>query len=265
MRAEDLLKAIGEIDDEIIEASEELSAGTGSEAPQKPKVFKFRPRYVAYVAAACLLIGLLGIYGRIRADQKMALEEAAMESDAFSHSNEAAAAAGEEYEEAEEEYEEAAEEYDEAMDDAAMESAEETIDLTEDAPKAAMTEDTGGSADNPVGIILTADEVTASGMTLVCSRSGVTITGELETGTAYVIERLENDVWETVPYVSNEVGWNDVAQIIPEGEETTWKLDWSHIYGKLGRGTYRIGKEFMDFRGTGDYDTYMVYCTFDIK
>jgi hypothetical protein len=240
------LKAIGEIDDEIIEASEELSAGTGSEAPQKPKVFKFRPRYVAYVAAACLLIGLLGIYGRIRADQKMALEEAAMESDAFSHSNEAAAAAGEEYEEAEEEYEEAAEEYDEAveeaMDDAAMESA-----------------------DNPVGIILTADEVTASGMTLVCSWSGVTITGELETGTAYVIERLENDVWETVPYVSNEVGWNDVAQIIPEGEETTWKLDWSHIYGKLGRGTYRIGKEFMDFRGTGDYDTYMVYCTFDIK
>lgn len=239
MRAEDLLKAIGEIDDEIIEASEELSAGTGSEAPQKPKVFKFRPRYVAYVAAACLLIGLLGIYGRIRADQKMALEEAAMESDAFSHSNEAAAAAGEEYEEAAEEYDEAVEE---AMDDAAMKSA-----------------------DNPVGIILTADEVTASGMTLVCSRSGVTITGELETGTAYVIERLENDVWETVPYVSNEVGWNDVAQIIPEGEETTWKLDWSHIYGKLGRGTYRIGKEFMDFRGTGDYDTYMVYCTFDIK
>lgn len=40
----------------------------------------------------------------------------------------------------------------------------------------------------------------------------------------------------------------------PEGEVT----------GELSAGRYRIGKEFMDFRKTGDYDKEICYAEFEI-
>ena len=38
-------------------------------------------------------------------------------------------------------------------------------------------------------------------------------------------------------------------------------INWKYGYGELKPGYYRLKKEFMDFRATGDYDTetYEVY------
>ena len=36
-------------------------------------------------------------------------------------------------------------------------------------------------------------------------------------------------------------------------------------YDKLPAGTYRICKDFMDFRGAGDYDEALFYAEFEIK
>lgn len=37
--------------------------------------------------------------------------------------------------------------------------------------------------------------MTPEGLTIVCTQSGGTPTGELSTGTYYVLERKESDVW----------------------------------------------------------------------
>ena len=53
--------------------------------------------------------------------------------------------------------------------------------------------------------------------------------------------------------------------MIPIGGQTSQEVDWSWLYGQLPPGRYRIGKEVMDFRKTGDYDTQDYYAEFEVK
>ena len=52
--------------------------------------------------------------------------------------------------------------------------------------------------------------------------------------------------------------------MIEEGQTTRLETRWSALYGELAPGSYRLGKQVMDFRGTGDYDTRDYYAYFDI-
>ncbi len=119
-------------------------------------------------------------------------------------------------------------------------------------------------ADNDWGVVLSAEDVTADGMTLVCSQSGGKPTGELLTGPWYEIEMLEDGHWKTAP-VYAEVCWEDIAWAIPAGDTTQWEVNWTWIYGTLPTGEYRIAKEIMDFRQTGDFDTCRSYAYFTIE
>lgn len=118
--------------------------------------------------------------------------------------------------------------------------------------------------DNEWGVVLTAEDVTPDGMTLVCRQSGGSPTGELSTGPWYEIEMLEGEQWKPAP-VYAEVCWEDVAWIIAPEETTRWELNWTWIYGTLPEGEYRISKEIMDFRKTGDFDTCRSYAYFTIE
>lgn len=117
------------------------------------------------------------------------------------------------------------------------------------------------------GVTLSVKDVTPEGLTIVCIQSGVTPTGELSTGTYYALERKEADVWIPVADIleDKEVCWDAVAWIITLNGMTEWEVDWEWLYGSLAPGHYRIGKEIMDFRGTGDYDKQMYYAEFEIK
>jgi len=120
---------------------------------------------------------------------------------------------------------------------------------------------------NEWGITLHAKDVTSNGMTLVCTQSGGSPTGELNTGTYYILERAELGTWVEVDYTLDEdieVAWNAVAWMIPLNDTVEWKVDWEWLYGSLESGHYRIGKEIMDFRGSGDYDKEMYYAEFEV-
>jgi len=54
------------------------------------------------------------------------------------------------------------------------------------------------------------------------------------------------------------------AWIIPMNDSVEWNVDWEWLYGQLSPGTYRIVKEIMNFRGTGDYDKAEYYAEFTI-
>ncbi len=121
---------------------------------------------------------------------------------------------------------------------------------------------TGGKKD--WGITLSAnDDITAEGLTLVISQHGGSYTGELEYGEPYSIERMNGNKWEPLDYLDG-AAWNDLAYYVEPDTDTEIKLDWKWLYGTLPAGKYRIAKEFMDFRGSGDFDNETFYAEFEI-
>ena len=115
------------------------------------------------------------------------------------------------------------------------------------------------------GITLSAEDVTATGMTLVCTQFGGAPTGELQTGSEYKLYILKAGSWIEVSTVIKEYGWDAVAYMIPSNESREFEINWEWLYGELPAGNYRIGKEIMDFRAVGDYDTEWYYAEFEIQ
>ena len=122
---------------------------------------------------------------------------------------------------------------------------------------------------NELGLTLHAKDVTSESVTIVCTQSGGSPTGELNTGSYYVLEQEVQGVWRIAEYAPDlreeNVAWTAEAWIIPMNDTVEWKVDWEWLYGSLEPGHYRIGKEVMDFRGSGDYDKEMYYAEFEIK
>lgn len=112
------------------------------------------------------------------------------------------------------------------------------------------------------GIELNASDVRPTGLKIVCTQSGGNPSGELQTGSYYVVEKLTEEGWTPVDHTIENVAWDAVAWIIPMEESVEWEVDREWLYGKLPAGKYRIGKEIMDFRVAGNYDKAMFYAEF---
>lgn len=129
------------------------------------------------------------------------------------------------------------------------------------------TESMNNSEMDAWGIELTASNITPTGLTLVCNQSGGQPSGELHTGSLFWLEAKTEDQWTPVETLKLEydVGWTLEAWIITKNSSTEWKMNWERLYGELPSGSYRIGKEVMDFRATGNYDTNVYYAYFEIE
>ena len=116
------------------------------------------------------------------------------------------------------------------------------------------------------GITLTAEEVTPVGLTIRCKQSSGEATGKLQTGSWYVIQSWSKENgWKEMPYVTErEVGWTEEAVMIPMNDTCDWKINWEWLYGSLPPGKYRIGKEIIDFRSTGNYDNSIYFAEFEV-
>ncbi|MBQ2940908.1 MAG: GerMN domain-containing protein [Clostridia bacterium] len=112
-------------------------------------------------------------------------------------------------------------------------------------------------AEDEWGLTLSAENVTPSGMTIVFKQMNGKQTGELQTGDWYALYKEEAGEWKEVPYAIEDgvnVGWHSIAYMIPKGGSYEMEVNWEWLYGKLAPGKYRINKEVMDFRETGDFD-----------
>ncbi len=106
------------------------------------------------------------------------------------------------------------------------------------------------------GLTLSVKDVTPSGLTLVCTQSGGEITGELITGESYYLMKVKNKKGK---YLSNVRGGSDfdfnaVAYMIPLNTDTEFNVDWKQMYGELKPGTYRLVKEFTEYRENGNHN-----------
>lgn len=118
--------------------------------------------------------------------------------------------------------------------------------------------------DDPWGLVLAAQNVTPTGLTLVCTQSGKHPDGEFQTGSFFVLEQLVENQWTAVPAMDPEIVWTSEAWSIPLEATQYWQVHWEQIYGELSAGTYRIGKDITGSQTLEDSDTSRYYAEFTI-
>lgn len=119
--------------------------------------------------------------------------------------------------------------------------------------------------EDPWGLTLSVKDVTPTGLTLVITQQGGSLTGELQYGSDYILEVQQDSAWQSVPDIlDGNFAWDGMAYLVTMDGQTEEALEWDWLFGPLPPGHYRLSKEFMDFRDTGDYDTQVYEVEFDI-
>jgi hypothetical protein len=112
------------------------------------------------------------------------------------------------------------------------------------------------------GVTMTAQHGTSTGLTLVFRNS---TDKECLYGNAYSLQIYNNGKWYKVPYrVDDPVSFTSIGYMLSPGGTASMDVDWTWPYGKLPAGKYRIIKSISDFRGTGDYDDYILAAEFSL-
>ncbi len=115
------------------------------------------------------------------------------------------------------------------------------------------------------GIQLTAEDVTPTGMTLVCTQHGGNARGQLETSPRFLLEARSPDGWQYLSYQIDSPVFEDLLLTIDKDSTVRWNLDWEALYGELPAGTYRLSKEITDFVSENDKMTDYYFVEFTIS
>ncbi|MCT4686580.1 M56 family metallopeptidase [Vallitalea sp.] len=114
------------------------------------------------------------------------------------------------------------------------------------------------------GVTMTLKEGTDSStsLTLVIKNNS---SSQCTYGEYFWLEKKIDGNWYQVPVViDGNYGFNDIGYDLASGEEREWQVDWDWLYGNLDTGEYRIVKDILDFRSTGDYDKYYLTAGFAV-
>lgn len=113
--------------------------------------------------------------------------------------------------------------------------------------------------------------VTMNGKDGTISSSGITLVFKNDSdkqctyGEFFILEEKINKSWYEVPVTINgNYGFNDIGYELFPGDNRELVVDWDWLYGNLDGGEYRIIKDILDFRGTGDFDKYYLTVEFTI-
>lgn len=107
------------------------------------------------------------------------------------------------------------------------------------------------------------EAVTANGLTVVFKNSSDKM-GMY--GSTFSLEKKVNGKWYQVPVVfKGNYVFTDIGYKADYGKDREWKVEWKWLYGSLNAGEYRIVKDILDFRKTGDYDKYFMAAEFTLQ
>lgn len=115
-----------------------------------------------------------------------------------------------------------------------------------------------------VGIEMTLQTVTSTSATIVFTLHSYTEDDEVMTGAVFWLEKEENGSWERVSAITDNIVWYADTYRIKANVETEILADWSHLYGEVGPGKYRIGKELLWEREPRHSSWYTYYAEFEV-
>lgn len=85
-------------------------------------------------------------------------------------------------------------------------------------------------------------------------------------GAGYRLEVLVEGGWRILPTASGgEPVFAAIGYSLAPGESRQLDIRTADLYGSLPDGSYRLVKSILDFRGTGDYDTYCLAAEFTLE
>lgn len=114
------------------------------------------------------------------------------------------------------------------------------------------------------GVTMTVKETSVSptGLTVVIENNS---DSQCIFGEYFVLEKKMDDGWYQVPVeIEGNYGFEDIGYELDPGDKREWETDWEWLYGSLDSGQYRIVKDILDFRDTGDFDKYFLAAEFRI-
>ncbi len=113
------------------------------------------------------------------------------------------------------------------------------------------------------GMDIVEESVTSKGLTLKLYYYGE---NEGSTGAWYTLFVDDGSGWNELPdIVDGTVSWFLIAYVVEKNRACERPIDWEWLFGELPAGRYLIVKDFLDSRGTGDYDEYYLACEFTIQ
>lgn len=114
------------------------------------------------------------------------------------------------------------------------------------------------------GVSMKVTQNTANSATVTITN---TTDSDIQFGDSYELEVQDEKTgeWSRVDYIIDNYGFHDIAYLTEKDIPVTWDVDWTDFHGSLKPGTYRIVKDFMDFKGTGNYDSYTLMSEFTIS
>jgi hypothetical protein len=115
------------------------------------------------------------------------------------------------------------------------------------------------SENDEIAIMMSVKKVSSCGLVVSFRQYDERETGELVYGEGYTLERLNGEVWEAVPMVTDNAGFHDKGYIIPESGESELAINWEWLYGKLSPGIYKITKMVWDSEEEGSKTMIPVY------
>lgn len=84
-------------------------------------------------------------------------------------------------------------------------------------------------------------------------------------GEDFLLEKKIDGSWYQVPVTfEGNYGFDSIGYEVKPSNEGEWTVDWEWLYGSLEAGEYRIVKEVLDFRGTGEFDMYHLAAEFSL-
>lgn len=128
------------------------------------------------------------------------------------------------------------------------------------------------NAEEALEITTNVKDITRTGLTLVLDYTGEPCDAELYTGSQFHLEKYDGGKWARLETLEpeEEYSWTAIAYIIPCTDdpsiigETEIETHWTHMYGTLADGRYRVVKSVSEYRGVGDYSSHSVYAEFVI-
>ncbi|MEN8701832.1 immunoglobulin-like domain-containing protein [Bacillus infantis] len=126
------------------------------------------------------------------------------------------------------------------------------------------TPTTYDTVDNFNGVTMTAKEgtVTRTGMTVILQNNS---DKQSNYGEAYLLEKKIGGDWYQVPFAeAGDHAFTSIGYDLGPSDVEEWDANWEQFYEELDIGEYRIVKEVLDFRESGDFDVYNLTAEFDL-
>ncbi len=119
---------------------------------------------------------------------------------------------------------------------------------------------------NTVDMYIKEGTLTKTGATIVISDKKK---NNIVYGESFYLEKYDSSIgdYKKVPDLGNNYAFNDMAYYVSDNGKLEMKQDWSHIYGSLDKGLYRIVKDvfFESDIPISDDDIYYIWTEFEIE